>query len=202
MTFELQASQRDATGKGVARKLRAAGSIPAVCYGQEVEEPIALAIKPESIISLFDNPKGRNVVFDLVLDGGKKTIKNVMVKDYDLDPIRRDLLHVDFQVVDMERPVHARVPVEPIGRAAGTRIGGILSILRTDIDVKARPANIPAKIEVDVTELNAGQTILAADVSLPEGVEPAYRANYGMMRIIMPRKKVEKAADDGKKKKK
>lgn len=200
MTFELQASLRDATGKGVARKLRAAGSIPAVCYGQEVEAPMPLTIRPESIISLFDNPKGRNVVFNLVIDGGK-TIKNVMVKDYDLDPIRRDLLHVDFQVVDMERPIVARVPIEPVGRAAGTRIGGVLSLLRTDIDVKARPAHIPAKIEVDVTELTAGQTILAADVSLPEGVEPGYRANYGMMRIIMPRKKVEKVEDDKKKKK-
>ena len=201
MTFELQASLREGTGKSVTRKLRAVGTIPAVCYGIDVDAPMSLTIKPESIISLFDNPKGRNVVFNLVIDGGQ-TIQNVMVKDYMLEPVRRELLHVDFQVVDLQRPIRARVPVTPVGRAAGTRIGGVLNVIRTDIDIKACPLDIPAQIELDVTELNAGQTLLASDVPMPERVQGDFRSNYGMVRIVMPRKKVEKAADDGKKKKK
>jgi len=185
--YVVNVEAREKSGKGVARKLRAAGKVPAVVYGHE-QEARALAVDPDAIIELFENPKGKNVVFALdVEDGGR--IDNVMVKDYQIDPVRRELLHVDFCVVDLERPIVRLVPIAPTGRAAGVRMGGILSVLRPDIHIKARPMDIPVSIEADVTELKPAQTILAADVELPEGVEPGYRANYGLLTVVMPRKK-------------
>ncbi|MEM1349161.1 MAG: 50S ribosomal protein L25 [Myxococcota bacterium] len=185
--YVVHVDARGKSGKGVARKLRAAGMVPAVVYGHE-QDAKALAVDPDAILELFENPKGKNVVFALDVEGGAR-IENVMVKDYQIDPVRRELLHVDFCVVDLERPIVRLVPIVPVGRAKGVRMGGILSVLRPDIHIKARPMDIPVQIEADVTELAPTQTILAADVELPAGVEPGYRANYGLLTVVMPRKK-------------
>ena len=188
----LDVTSRDTSGKGVARKLRAEGLVPAVCYGLNTEAQ-KLQVPVESIVKLFDNPKRYNVLFDLQIDG-ETVIKDVMVKTYQLSPVRRDLLHVDFFVVDLKQPINARVPIKSVGRAKGVRIGGILNVIRPEIDIKARPLDIPVSIEVDVSHLDAGQTILANDIELPEGVEPGYKSNYGLFRIVMPRKRAATAA--------
>ena len=196
----LGALPREATGKGVSRRLRAAGQVPAVCYGVG-QGPVTLAVDPNDIIEIFGTARGKNILFDLQVEGAEK-IHNVMVKDYQVDPVRRDLLHVDFLVVDVEEPVRVAVPIKPVGVSRGVRQGGILNIVRPDIDVIARPYEIPDVIEIDVTTLEPGQTIQAEDVTLPENVGPAWKANYGLMRVIMPRKKAAAKREDDKKKKK
>lgn len=193
----LNAQSRNDTGKGVARRLRQAGRVPAVCYGGELE-PRAMSLDPVDVIELFDNPKGKNIVFDLNVDDGSETLANLMVKSYQIDPVRRDLLHVDIFAIDMDRPIVALVPVKAVGRAAGVRQGGILSVLRPDVHIKAKPGDIPAVIEVDVTDLLPGQTIQAEDITLPEGVDPGYKANYGLLTIVMPRKKKALLAEEAK----
>lgn len=183
----LEVSSRDNSGKGVARKLRVQGLVPAVCYGLNTESR-KLQVSVESIVKLFDNPKRYNVLFDLKVEDGT-VIKDVMVKSYQLSPVRRDLLHVDFYVVDLKQPIKARVPLKSVGRAKGARLGGILNVIRPEIDIKARPLDIPVAIEVDVSHLEAGDTILANDITLPEGVEAGYKSNYGLFRLVMPRKR-------------
>ena len=187
----LEASSREASGKGVARRLRAQGLVPAICYGQNTEARM-LQVSSDAIVELFTNPRRYNVLFDLKVDGGE-LVKDVMVKSFQLSPVRRDLLHVDLFVVDLNQPVLTRVPVESVGRAKGVRVGGILNVIRPDIEIKARPMDIPVSIQVDVSEMDAGDTILAADVTLPEGVVPGYKSNYGLFRIVMPRKKAAQA---------
>ncbi len=189
----LDVSSRDSSGKGVARKLRVEGLVPAVCYGLNTEAR-KLQVPVESIVSLFDNPKRYNVLFDLRIDEDT-VIEDVMVKSYQLSPVRRDLLHVDFYVVDLKQPIHARVPIQSTGRAQGVRMGGILNVIRPEIDIKARPLDIPVSVSVDVTSLRAGETILANDVELPEGVEPGYKSNYGLFRVVMPRKRAAANAE-------
>jgi len=183
----LEVVSRDKSGKGVARKLRAKGLVPAVFYGVGTETR-SFSVSPRAIIDLFATPKAKNIVFDIRVDG-EELIENVMVKTYQVTPVRRDLLHVDFYRVDMDRPLRTKVPLRSVGTPAGVRLGGILNMIRPDIDIVSRPADIPVDIEVDVSEMNAGDTILAADVNLPEGVDPGFRANYGLFRIVMPRKK-------------
>lgn len=182
----LEVERRASAGKGVARKLRADGKIPAVCYGRE-ETPLSLALSPDDVVDLFDNPKGKNVVFHLKLDSGE-VLENVMVKTYQIDPVRRNLLHVDFFMVDLDREIRALVPVHPVGTPKGVRMGGILSVLRPDMHIMARPMDIPARIEVEVDEMVPGNTIQAEDVVLPENVGPGFRANYGLLTVVMPRK--------------
>lgn len=188
MAIELQANTREGKGKGVARKLRAAGSIPAVLYGTDVETPLSLSLDPNDILDLFEQPKGKNVLFDVSVKDGSN-VSNVMVKDYDVDPVRRNLLHVDLQAVDTNTPIRVKVPIKPTGRSAGQRLGGILNVIRPNIDVYARPEDIPAEIEISVNDLKVGETILASMVALPEGVAPAFRSDYGLLRVVMPRKR-------------
>ena len=187
-TPTIQAQVREKAGTGVARQLRREGNIPAVCYGSGMENPMNLAVSSEAVIELFAHPKGRNVLFDLEVEGGQR-VTNVMVKSYDVSPVKRDLLHADFYAVDMDEQVLAKVPLRSVGRPAGVKLGGMLNMIRPDIDIKARPSDIPAYIEVDVSELEPGHTIQAQDVVLPEGVAPGFRANYGLFRVVMPRKR-------------
>jgi len=190
----LEVISRDSSGKGVARKLRAAGSVPAVIYGQD-SDPKLLSVSVESVEDLFDNPLRQNVVFDLKFEDGT-TVENVMVKSYQVSPVRRDLLHVDFYIIDLDQVIRTKVPIRSVGRAAGVREGGILNVIRPDIDIKARPLDIPSAIEVDVSKLAVGMTIQAEDVEFPEGVEPGYKANYGLFRVVMPRKRAAAAGEE------
>lgn len=195
----LQVSRRTATGKGVARKLRASGQIPAVCYG-EVDENMPLTISPEEFSKIRATPHGLNTVFHLQFDGGRK-VENVMLTHYQVDPVTRELLHADLIAVDMNKPIVVTVPIEATGRAAGVRMGGKLRIIQPDVKVLCRPGDIPELITVDVTDLGPEGSILASQLPYPEGVEPGFKGDHALMNIVMPRRVVAKV-DDKKKAKK
>lgn len=184
-TFSVEA--RDASGKGVARKLRAAGMIPGTCYGLS-GEAVSITADPENLYKLLTGPRRTNVVFKLAIDNGQ-SFEHVMVREYQVDPIRRDLLHADFVVVDPEKKVRVTVPVESTGRSKGERAGGKLRSVRPHVEISARPDDIPEKIVYDVTDLGVGESVLASQLTMPEGVEPAYKMNFAVYQIAVPRGK-------------
>lgn len=195
----LVASSRTETGKGVARRLRAKGLIPAVCYGQ-TEQTLAIAINPAEFDKILSTRRRTNTVFTLAIDDQDK-IETVMLRDYQIDPVRRNLLHADLVAIDPDTMVSIKVPIESTGRALGVRMGGRLRMVRSEMDVKCRPADIPESIVVDVTELGPEGVFMASQINYPEGVEPAYRGgDFAIARIVMPRRVVAKE-DDAKKKK-
>ncbi|MFU8802669.1 MAG: 50S ribosomal protein L25 [Bradymonadaceae bacterium] len=196
----LQVQHRQATGKGVARKLRAQGLIPAVCYG-ELDENLPVTINPEEFAKIQATPRGLNSVFHIEFDGGKK-IQNVMLSDYQVDPVTRDLLHADLVAVDMDKPIVVTVPIEPTGRAAGVRMGGKLRVIQPRVKVRCRPSDIPEIITVDVTNLGPEGAIMASHLPFPEGVEPGFKGDHALMRIEMPRVVAAKTEEKGKKAKK
>ncbi|RDV39787.1 50S ribosomal protein L25 [Bradymonadaceae bacterium TMQ3] len=197
----LNATVRAESGKGVARKLRAQGLIPAICYGTNTEN-ISLAMDPAEFDKIMDTKRQINSVFHIALDNGT-TVENVMLRDYQFDPIRRVVIHADLVVVDMNTPVQVSVPIEPTGRAKGVRMGGRLRVIQPVVKIAACPDDIPEEIVVDVTELAPDGAIMASELTYPEGVEPAYKMDYALLRIQMPRKKVTKEEDaKGKKAKK
>lgn len=185
----LVAERRNESGKGAARRLRRAGLLPAVCYGRNVDS-VALAINLEDLEEAIDTPKGLNTVFTVELDGEDASYDNVILRDYQVHPVRRDLLHVDLMVVEEGQEIEVRVPIEPVGRALGEREGGKLRLLHPDVKVRCVPSNIPEVIEVDVTELGPGGAILASELDFPEGVEPTFKVDFAIARILMPRENV------------
>ncbi|MBA2660846.1 MAG: 50S ribosomal protein L25 [Bradymonadaceae bacterium] len=195
----LDAQARSETGKGVARRLRADGLIPAVCYGIDTTNT-PLAINPSEFDKILATKRRQNTVFSIKLDAGKQ-IDNVMLRDYQVDPIKRTLLHADLMVVDMKELVDVVVPVESIGRPLGVRMGGRLRLVRPEIKVQCRPGDIPESIVIDVNELGPESVFMASDVNWPAGVTPGFKDNFAMARIIMPRKVAVKAEDPKAKKK-
>jgi large subunit ribosomal protein L25 len=180
----LNAEKRDLQGKGPARRLRARGLIPAVVYSRRTE-PVHLAVDPAAIQKAINTPHRFNTLLTLKLDGGDK---QVLFRDYQVDPVSRKLLHADFLEVKLDEPVKVEVPVVTIGRAEGVATGGILSISAHEIVLEALPNKIPAKIEVDVTSLKVGASIHIAELTAPEGCKFKFATNYVVAFVAVPEK--------------
>ena len=180
----LIAQARSDKGKGPARRLRQAGFIPAVVYGQK-REPTHISVDPSALQKAIATPHKFNTLLTLQLDG---TEKRVLFREYEVDPVTRRLLHADFLEVDMAKPVKVEVPLVTTGKAEGVIAGGILAVSAHDITVEALPGSIPVRIEVDVTPLKIGGSLHIADVKAPQGVKIKYATNFTVAVVSAPEK--------------
>jgi len=190
-TTTLQAEVRDSRGKGPARRLRAQGKIPGVFYGPGVE-PTPLTLSPKELEKALRGERGRNVVFKLSVDGKDEL---AMVKDVTIDPVSRELLHVDLYRVFEEKILEVDVPLHTLGRAQGVVMGGLLNVTRRTLPLRTTPANIPVSIDVDVTHLNIKDTISVEQVELPAGVECLLAPKLTLAIILEPRKATAEDAE-------
>jgi len=178
MTLEVEA--REERGKNAARRLRAAGKVPATVYGLD-QEPTAVAIDTKTITRILARTELRNRVLNL--SGGASG--TAMAVDYQLDPVSGALLHVDIRRVSADVPVVALVPVETIGIAYGVKTeGGLEDRILREIAVEALPAHIPVRIEINVEEMRAGESVRIADLDLPEGVRATGADSSTILRIV------------------
>lgn len=179
----LEAKTREGSGKGAARKLRAQGLIPAVVYGRHTETPAHVAVDPKAVRKAINTPHKLNTLLTLK---GAGADKQVLLKDYQMDPLTRDVLHADFIEVRENDPVKVNVPVVLVGRAVGVAEGGILSQTRRELEVWSLPNAIPASIEVDITNLKIAQALHIKDITLPEGVKVKTQVNFTLATIGVP----------------
>lgn len=182
----LEAKPREGSGKGPARRLRASGFVPAVVYGRHLDKPAHLAIDPKAVKMAINTPHRFNTIISLKVQGGAD--RQVLLKDYQQDPVTRAILHVDFVEVRENEQVKVNVPVVLIGKAVGTLEGGILNQVRRDIEVYALPNAIPEKIEVDVTNLKIAQALHINEVKLPAGISIKSNVNYTIAVVGVPEK--------------
>ena len=183
-TNVLAVQARSDKGKGPARRLRSKGLIPAVVYGQK-REPTHIAVDPSAIQKAIATPHKFNTLLTLQLDGAEK---RVLFKEYEVDPVSRELLHADFLEVELGKPVKVQVPIVTTGKAEGVTAGGILTVSAHDITVEAMPDLIPIQVEVDVTPLKIGGSIHIADVKVPQGVKIKYATNFTVAVVTAPEK--------------
>jgi large subunit ribosomal protein L25 len=196
---KLTVQRRQQTGKGVARKLRAQGKIPGVCYGHELAEPVAIAVDTRELKASLDPVKRQNTVIDMTLESngqGSRTM-TVMVKDYQIDTLRRELTHVDLIAIDTTRDVVSEVPVEFAGKAKGLILGGQLHVVRRTIQVQCKPGSIPDKMVVDISELDIGGVIHVSDVQMPEGVSEYTPGHITLITCTAPEAGAEEGAEAG-----
>lgn len=165
---KVSATVRTGHGKGVARQLRQRGLTPAVLYGQGGEN-VSLAIDPLLFAKATDPARNYNTVYTLEIeqDGAPAQTVTCMVVDYQKDAVRDNLLHVDFMRVDPDKQVQRKIPVSYVGRAAGVMKGGRLKTFRRIVNISAKPLELPVELTVDLTPLDAGETLRIKDVSLP-----------------------------------
>lgn len=188
----LKITQRDATGKGAARSTRRQGMVPAVVYGKGVQ-PCAVTVDPKALTTAVSTEAGWNTLITLETAGPLQG-QVVIVKDLQRHAIRRELTHVDFQLINLTEEVHVMVPVHPIGKSVGEKEGGNLQVIRHELEVLCLPDAIPAAIEIDVTHLNIGDTLHVEDLLLPAGIQVPHDVNFTVITVI-GRKGEEVAAE-------
>ena len=178
---ELNVTLRDGIGKGGARALRRQNLVPAVVYGRGLE-PCAVTVEPKALKKAIATESGWNTLITLKGEGAFSG-KVVILKDMQVDAIRRDVQHADFQVIDLKKKVHVLVPVHPVGKSEGEKVGGSLQIIRHELEVFCLPSGIPGAIEVDVTSLNIGDVLHVEDLVLPTGVEVPHEVNFTVITV-------------------
>ena len=190
----ISVSRRENVGKGAARAARRAGIIPAVVYGTEAE-PISVGIQELELNRLIKQTGFFSQLFQLDVEGDKM---NVLARDLQLHPVTDRAMHVDFLRVAANASITVSVPAAFINEdeCPGLREGGILNVVRYDIEVSCRPDAIPEQIEVDLTGFQVGDSIHISSVSLPEGVEVTITdRDFTIATIAAPTKVVETAEE-------
>jgi large subunit ribosomal protein L25 len=169
----IRAESRDRAGKGAARATRRAGRVPAVIYGEK-KEPTLISLDPKELGKVVHRKGFFATLLDLDLSGSKH---RVLPRDVHFDPVTDKILHADFQRVSKDSKIRVGVPVvvKNEGASPGLKRGGVLNLVRHEIEFLCSPENIPQQIEVDVTGLEIGGSIHIGSVTLPEGAMPTIR---------------------------
>lgn len=178
----LNVETRVRTGKGGSRKVRQDGLVPAVVYGKGVEA-LNLRLDPKALQKAVATEAGWNTLITLKGDGAFDGLV-VILKDMQIDAIRRNPMHVDFLAIDLNKTLAVMVPVQPVGKSKGEIEGGTLQLVRHEVEVYCLPTNIPTSIEIDVTALNIGEVVHIDEVSLPEGVESQHDVNFTVLTVV------------------
>jgi large subunit ribosomal protein L25 len=186
MEATLSAMKRDTRGKNEARRLRAAGRIPAVVYGGADLPAQAVSVEPKELSRILHSGAGENTLIDLAIDG--EAPAKVLVKDFLLNPITHHLLHADFYRVSLDKPIQVTVRVELQGEPKGVKQqGGILDFVTREVEIEVLPANIPEQILVDVSELGLGQSIRVRDVARDAAWTPITDGDIMIVHVIAHR---------------
>lgn len=183
----LKAEVRTASGKGPARQLRMKGLIPAVFYGPG-KTPQNLTVSPDALSKALTGPYGRNQLIELEIASGSKEL--ALVRDLEIEPLTREVLHADFYSVSLERTVRTRVPFSTRGRALGVQKGGVLRVIYRDLPVVATPDKVPARIEIDVTNLDTAGVYRVKEIAMDAGVSIDMPAERPVAAIVAKEKEL------------
>ena len=183
-TTVIEAQKRVPGGKNVNRRLRGSGVIPAVVYGPGIE-PIPISVDPHFVQAILHSEAGRNSIFNINVDGSRQD--NAMVKDYQLDPVVGNLIHVDFVKIAMDQKLTLTVNIEIKGEAAGVKLGGgIMDFVTRSVEVECLPKDIPDSIDVDVTKLQINDYIRVGNLEVNPNVKLLTEPDVVVVTIIPP----------------
>jgi large subunit ribosomal protein L25 len=184
---ELVAEIREATGKGVARKLRSAGQLPAVVYGRG-RPSLAVRLDPRALERVLRSSEaGLNTLIDLRVKGHEGgAARVVLVKELQRDPVRGGFLHADLYEVDLTQTVEVAIPIHLIGRPEGVEMGGILDHMLREVEIECLPRAIPQSIDIEVGQLEIGDGIHVRDLALPEGVKLLTDPGLSVAQVVAP----------------
>jgi large subunit ribosomal protein L25 len=194
---QLKIEIRQGSGKGAARRLRMGNKLPGIIYGPG-EESIKVQVDPTEIRKAVRSHEGSLPVFSIVgvKDAEKLTGNVVLVRELQTDPVTHDYLHVDFMKVDLSKQITVEVPIHFVGKALGTKEGGIIDEPVRKLDVKCFPTDIPEFIDVDISSLNVGDSIHIQDVRLPKACTVDLSINYTVVSVILPKRGKEEVTEE------
>ncbi|SHN55134.1 50S ribosomal protein L25/general stress protein Ctc [Desulfovibrio litoralis] len=189
----LSVTKRNETGKGANRRLRSEGLVTGIYYNAKGETiPVQVPHLAMEKMAMF---AGRTTVINLEIDdNGKKTTHPVLIWELERHPFKNRFDHVDFYGVDFERPIEVKVPLEFIGVAKGTKLGGSLEVLREELQIIAKPLSMPKIISIDINDLGLNQHVRVGDLKLEEGVKAKLAKEAIIVSVIS---KVAAADEEG-----
>ncbi|MPY90661.1 MAG: 50S ribosomal protein L25/general stress protein Ctc [Luteitalea sp.] len=187
----LEAAKRETRGKNAAQRMRTAGQVPAVVYGAKLEN-VPVAVDATTLSRILHSESGVNTLIDLSLDGASA---KVLVKDFQLDPVTRKILHADFFRVAMDKRLTISVPVVLKGDARGVKQqSGMLDFVTREIEVECFPGDIPEHIEIDVSEMVIGDGVRVGDLPRNDKWDAVSEAETMIVHVVPPH--VEKAPEE------
>ena len=191
--IELKTNKRTATGNGPARRLRRTGQIPAVYYGPN-SEPVLLSVNKNDLELVLKKGGIGQVILNLIIQNNGETLNlPAMIKELQTHPVSRNFIHVDFYEIKMDRKITVKIPVTTTGVAKGVELGGILQIVRRELEVECLPLAVPESIVIDITDLDIGDSIHVGNISLEGDVEILEEDNRTVVTVLHP--KLEEAEE-------
>jgi large subunit ribosomal protein L25 len=192
MVNRLNVKKRETSTNSELKQLRSSGKIPAVVYGESINNA-SIAVEEKELIAILKSNPNAIVQMDLP-DQGKHP---VMLGEMQRDPLTRSILHIDFQQINVKNPIKASVRIDVSGKAKGVEEGGILQTRLNELDIQCLPHLIPSSVTADVSELNIGDSILVSDLQIPAEVEVLSDANEVVVSILVPQKPADDEETEG-----
>src|SRR6266849_8988510 len=160
----IAAETRESRGKNEARRLRVKGFAPGIVYGAG-KDSVPVAVNPKEVKRILHSKSGHNTIFNLEIKDGENT--PVMIVDWQNDPVKNNLLHVDLKRIDLTKRLSVKVPVHTHGEPKGVKLqGGLLELITREVEIECLPDDIPEHFVIDVSELMIGQGVRAGDIPL------------------------------------
>ncbi len=183
----LEAQARTAGNKNAARRVRREGKVPAVLYGAG-KETLSLSVDPRQVARVLNSATGHNTIFDLALNGDRT---QAMIVDWQYEPVKGALLHIDLKRIAMDRKLTVQVPIVLKGEAVGVKQqGGILEQILREVEIECLPGDIPGSIEADVSELVFGKVLRVSDLPKSDKIEYITEANQPVATVITVKEEV------------
>lgn len=189
----IRAKDRAFVGTGIARKIRELGFVPAVVYGGNLAER-NIVVDPRVVGAVLRSEGGRNRLVKLTVEGDKPEEMLAVVREFQLDPIKRNLLHCDFMRVQEDTPIVVKVPVSVVGKSDAEKLGAVVKRTMRFVSIKCPAALIPEAIVINADTLNMGDTIKISQLPLPEGARPVFLRDNKVILVTMPKADKEEAA--------
>ncbi len=194
MEFKLEAEKRDGTGKGVARKLRAQGQVPAVLYGHGMA-PVSVSVDAKDLGHALHTDAGANVLVDLHVGSDKHL---VLAREIQRNHLRGDFLHVDFLVIRRDEKITVQIPINVEGESPGVKQGGVVEHHLWEISAESLPGDVPQSVEVDISKLEIGDSFRVGDLATLTGVTILTPAEETILSVVTPQVlEVEEVAAEG-----
>lgn len=184
--IELNANIRTTVGNGPARRLRQSGQLPAVLYGPGAET-VLLSVNISDFDQVLKKSGASQLLLNLVIQDSETYTRSAMVKELQTHPVSRNFLHVDFYEIAMDRKIKVKVPIVTTGIAKGVELGGVLQIIRREIEVLCLPFEVPESFEIDIADLDIGDSIHVRDISQEGEIEFLEDENFTVVTLLIPK---------------
>lgn len=193
--LDLKAELRQGRGKSAARHLRKNEAVPAVLYGAKID-PMPISISTLDLTTMIRINGETGLFINLAINGDTVPSRTVMLKELQMDTFDLKYLHVDFQAINVDEKILITVPVEAIGESIGVEAGGILQIVRRELDIVCRPGDMPEVIQIDTTSLEIGDAVHVDEIDLGPDVEIPFDVNFTILTIVAPSTEVDEDEDE------